>query len=345
MFFYENGKKLTLGAGCVKGKWYPECSTDGITAFRVFAGDGNDKVRVLLRLPVVVDLGEGDDDYGGRALALTITGGEGKDHIDAEVGGGTMDLGPGDDTGIVAIASVFTGPLSVAGGDGNDDLSVWGHAEPGISLSGGAGDDDIATQIYESTTGMDIACGPGNDRTRVRLADRLGEGCAPTVTGFNPARVSRAFTAALTAPATVEVVFRRRPGGGRRPAEVLARGTTHSPAGPLKLRLKTTKAGRRWLRGDQKLYVSLRTRSGGDRHEVRFESRLLVAAAAGQPRHRRPRGHGDRLPRQPGRGQARVRRPDGHADHRRHGAAPSHGSPPAPAASAPSARCTARSPA
>ena len=51
-----------------------------------------------------------------------------------------------------------------------------GHAEPGIALSGGAGDDDIQTQIYESTTPMDVACGPGNDRTRVRLAERLGGG-------------------------------------------------------------------------------------------------------------------------------------------------------------------------
>ncbi len=58
---------------------------------------------------------------------------------------------------------------------------------------------------------------------------------------------------------------------------MIARGSFRAAAaGPLRVRLKTTEAGRRWLRRDRdlKLYVFVRTRTGGDRGEVRFDSRI-----------------------------------------------------------------------
>jgi hypothetical protein len=271
LYFYERGAKFTLGAGCTRGKYYPECPLDGVTAIRVFAGDGDDNVNVLHDLPLFVDLGPGKDQFHGRASQLTLTAGDGDDLVDAEVGGGSIDLGPGTDRAPVWIASVFTGPLAVVGGDGDDALSITGHAERGIALSGGAGNDAISGDLYESTNGMDVSCGPGNDRTRLRLADRLGDGCAPLPTGFDPGRVARTFRATLPAPGQVEVIFRRRPGGGRRPAEVVARGSATRPAGPLKLRLKA-RHGR--AKHNLKLYVFIRTRTAGDRAEVRFDSRL-----------------------------------------------------------------------
>ena len=57
---------------------------------------------------------------------------------------------------------------------------------------------------------------------------------------------------------------------------LLARGAFTAPAGPLRVRLKTTEPGRRWLRRTPKLRVwaFVRTRTGSDRAEVVFASRL-----------------------------------------------------------------------
>jgi len=276
---YERGTKLTPGAGCGRGKFYLECSTQGVTAMRVFAADGDDRVAVLLRMPVFVDLGPGNDTYGGRATTLTLTAGDGRDDVEAEPGGGAIDLGPGNDHGYVSLASNFPGPLTLEGRDGDDRLELSGFAEPGVRASGGAGDDTILVGLYggaESTgTAVDVACGPGSDSTQLRLFDHAGDGCAPVPTAITPSRVSRIFREGILAgPARVDIRFRRRPGGGRRPAELLARGSADRPAGPVRLRLKATAAGRRRLEPDLKLYVFIRTQTGGDRSKVRFDSRL-----------------------------------------------------------------------
>jgi hypothetical protein len=96
------------------------------------------------------------------------------------------------------------------------------------------------------------------------------------VSGASPRSVSRAFREGdVTGPAKVSVTLRRRPGNGRRPAELLARGAkTFKAAGPVRIRLKATAAGRRWGQDDLKVYVVIETRTGGDRGEVRFDSRL-----------------------------------------------------------------------
>ena len=208
---------------------------------------------------------------------LTVIGKDGADYAESSASAGTLDMGPGDDEVDLAIEDQFTGPLAVIGGDGDDGISVFGESRPGISVSGDAGDDDITVQTFRGRPGVDIACGPGNDRTSLRLSDRPGDGCAAHPAVRATRRVSRAFEVGLSAAATVSVTFRRRPGNGRRPAETIARGSfTAGAAGPLRVRLKTTKAGRRWLRRgrDLKLYVFVRTRTGGDRGEVRFDSRI-----------------------------------------------------------------------
>jgi hypothetical protein len=57
---------------------------------------------------------------------------------------------------------------------------------------------------------------------------------------------------------------------------VIARRDFNAPAGPLRVRLRTTPDGRRWLSRNPKLpvWVFIRTRTGSDRAEVIFESRL-----------------------------------------------------------------------
>ncbi len=61
-----------------------------------------------------------------------------------------------------------------------------------------------------------------------------------------------------------------------RPREIIARGTFTTTAGPLKVSLRPTRIGRRWLRRDPHLrvFVTVRTRAGDERGEVRFQSRL-----------------------------------------------------------------------
>jgi hypothetical protein len=138
-------------------------------------------------------------------------------------------------------------------------------------LSGGAGDDTIHVEAHERRPGFDVICGPGNDRTFLRLADRPGDGCAAHVALASTRSVSRRFgPATLTAPAIGSIAFRHTSG------TPLARGTFDAPAGPLRVRLKTAKAGRRVIRreGDPKVFVYVRLRTGGDRSEVAFNSRL-----------------------------------------------------------------------
>jgi hypothetical protein len=87
----------------------------------------------------------------------------------------------------------------------------------------------------------------------------------PATSGLNPDRVSRILRGTLTAPAHVDVVFR-----DARSGTVLARGAADRPAGPLRLRLMTTKAGRHLARH----HVTIRTRAGGERGRVDFYPRL-----------------------------------------------------------------------
>jgi len=199
--------------------------------------------------------------------SIVLTAGEGSDYNELHARSGTFDMGPGDDE--VSNYGV-SGPLQVLGGDGDDRLDVLGKSGSGTTVSGGAGDDFMIVQVQGAST--DIACGPGADRVSARLADHLGDGCAPQLSGITPRTVSRVFReGALAAPAGVSVTLRRR---GR--PTTIARGAADAPAGPVRMRLKTTAAGRRWLRRDprMRLDVTVRTQSGGDRTEVDFASRL-----------------------------------------------------------------------
>ena len=86
--------------------------------------------------------------------------------------------------------------------------------------------------------------------------------------------VSRAFREGeLSAPASGSVDLRKRI---NRYGPLVARGTFTAQAGALRVSLKPTKAGRRWLKRDPRLRVNVfvRTRSGGDRGELQFQSRI-----------------------------------------------------------------------
>ena len=265
--FSSGNTALAAGTGCEAMKGGARCAVAGVTAIRVLAADADDSVDAELGLPLIVDLGAGDDQLAGHVPSIVLTAGEGDDYTDLRARSGTFDMGPGDDD--VSNYGV-DGPLQVLARDGDDRLDLLGKSGPGTTVSGGAGNDFIVVQVEGSTA--DIACGPGADRVHARLADRLGDGCAPQLTGITPKTVSRVFReGALGAPAGVSVTLRR---ASQRTA--IARGTADAPAGPVRMRLKTTAAGRRWLRRDprMRLIVTVRTHSGGDRGEVEFASRL-----------------------------------------------------------------------
>ena len=176
----EGGEaRITPGAGCTLARKVVRCPVDGVTAVRVFAGDSDDQISFYrVPLPLFVDLGPGSDDFAAIAPALTVTGGEGSDMVDFEADAGTIDLGPGEDLVGMTILKTFVGPLTIEGGDGPDLFSVGGRSKAGIALSGGPGNDEF--NLLTTGPGLDVACGPGDDVTRLGLADRPGTAAPPT---------------------------------------------------------------------------------------------------------------------------------------------------------------------
>ncbi|MDA0172334.1 hypothetical protein OJ998_24740 [Solirubrobacter taibaiensis] len=252
------GGDVTPGAGCEGVE--VSCSLAGVTTVRVFLGDGNDRFEVRAPVAIVADLGPGNDEFEADGLGAVVTGGPGADHI----------------TGFNAENA--TGPFQLDGGEGDDTL-VFAGRMPGITLTGGAGDDLLALALTSPDGApIDFVCGPGADRAIMEPQDRAGDGCARPVTGLTGLkRVSRTFREGrLEAPARGGVTLRRRTTTGGLNLAVIARRDFSAPAGPLRVRLRTTPDGRRWLDRNPKLpvWVFIRTRTGSDRAEVIFESRL-----------------------------------------------------------------------
>lgn len=125
---------------------------DAVQRVRIDLGDGNDTVRILLRLPdVVVDGGRGDDVLIGGPSAEQLYGRVGKDSLAG--GGGSDEIfgGNGDD-----VVRAGFGSDIVAGGAGDDDLDGGAGAD---KIDGGADDDTV--------TG-------GDGRDTVRIAPAFG---------------------------------------------------------------------------------------------------------------------------------------------------------------------------
>jgi hypothetical protein len=127
-------------------------AADQVTGIRVFAGDGDDRVRIFSTLPswslmgIDVDFGEGLRDDGRISVynlstpnALTVTG-------NVTSRGGGITLGAGTET----VASTFTveGNVTAIGGPGDDSLGLEAEMTPGtvrvlgdVKFIGGEGDD------------------------------------------------------------------------------------------------------------------------------------------------------------------------------------------------------------
>jgi len=254
------------------------CPLAGVTAIRVLTAEGDDTVVAVGPLPLIVDLGPGDDELiGGAGLkTLTINGGPGDDRIEATPSeSGAVFGDAGRDSLVVDAGYSAAGPYTVDGGPDADTIDI-GTRGPGMTLAGGDGDDDI--RLFGVGKPVTVTCGAGKDHWRGAPDDVIGEGCAPHLAGITPRTVSRAFReGSLTAAASGSVTFRRRVGDQGRPREIIARGSFTAQPGALRVSLKPTGIGRRWLRRDPRLtvFVYVRTRdTAGERGEVSFQSRI-----------------------------------------------------------------------
>ena len=98
-----------------------------MTAIRVLTAEGDDTVVTGGPLPLIVDLGPGDDELiGGAGLkTLTLNGGPGDDRIEATPSESAAVFGDaGRDALVVDAGHDATGPFTIDGGAGRGRRST-----------------------------------------------------------------------------------------------------------------------------------------------------------------------------------------------------------------------------
>jgi hypothetical protein len=270
------GDDLRLGPGCTEQDLGVQCPTAGVAGLTIVTGDGADDVTVIAKLPVAIDVGEGDDAFDVSGGTVTLTGGPGDDSGAVAASTATVNGGDGDDGFEIEGFDDSTGPYAIDGGPGDDRISLR-HRGPGMALSGGDGDDALFTAA-DGPDPVAFTCGPGADHWLAAPRDTPGDGCAAHLAPITTRTVSLALReGALSGPASGSVTLKRRAGRSGIEHERIARGVfERAKAGPLSLRLKRTSAGRRWLRREPHLpvFVTVLTRTGADRGEVAFRSKV-----------------------------------------------------------------------
>ncbi len=227
--------RVTAGPGC-SGELVT-CSLDGITAIRVLAADGDDNVSVSGVVPVVADLGAGADEFivgseAGYPATLMLALGEGDDSAEVLAANVTVDAGHGNDRIDASVDQTLetTGPARVEGGDGDDTVYLDGRT-PGIVLSGGAGDDSLTVMGGTGHAPVDVACGPGDDRTFLTPRDPPGTVARRTSPGSRPPpSLAPSASAADRARVGVRDVAPPRPRSGP-PARDHRAGNVHDQGG------------------------------------------------------------------------------------------------------------------
>jgi len=282
---------LVAGAGCgVEAADELRCPSAGVTGLRIIAGDRSDSIVVGGSLPLVVDLGPGDDALaaGGGGLDLqqtsvTVDAGPGNDDIEASTSSAAIVGGAGRDTLFINALWDAAGSFTLDSGAGDDVLDLLGRA-PGTTLAAGEGDDRIRI-AQEDGPAVAVTCGPGADQWVLGPQDDAGDGCAPRLAGITPRTVSRVFREGrLTGQASGAVTLRRRVPDQGSPREIIATGAFARRSGAPRVSLKPTNIGRRWLRRNPRLpvFVYVRTRNGGDRGHMTFASRIVARTRSAQ---------------------------------------------------------------
>jgi Ca2+-binding RTX toxin-like protein len=130
----------------------------------ISGGTGNDSLRGLAGNDQLFG-GDGDDTLIGGGGNDLMSGGAGADLITDADGVNTVDGGAGND--IVSITGALA-HQSVAGGDGDDQITVFNAAGSVNTIDGGIGNDtiiggDAADSILGGTGNDSIVSGNGND--------------------------------------------------------------------------------------------------------------------------------------------------------------------------------------
>jgi len=114
----------------------------GTSPSEIYAGNGNDRVKLLLVSALMVDGGNGKDQIDGYLSTGRVVGGGGNDKIDL------TDVG------------FFDGSVTVSGGSGDDVVTLAGHQ--GLTVDLGSGNDQLTTTGIGNTF-ADLTAGTGND--------------------------------------------------------------------------------------------------------------------------------------------------------------------------------------
>lgn len=164
----DSGRYRIADGPAISGETPPGCERP--------AWDSNGATLLCSPVPIIADLGDGDDQSTVRdAISdVTVMGGAGADWLDGSAGNDTIDGGPGEDR-----VRGYKGSDTLRGGEGNDDVD--GGAD-GDSVDGGAGDDLIAGDSYEGQWADTIDGGPGLDRITADWGDRSYSYVQPPVT-------------------------------------------------------------------------------------------------------------------------------------------------------------------
>ncbi len=177
----DSGMSVTPGAGCSStASDRVACSTSGVSAIAVDAGDGADTVTLATSTPATISDGSGDDTVTGGSGADTFVAGTGRDVFNG--GSGTDRVSYADRTGPVNVSidgvandgeageqdNVTTSVEQVEGGDGADTITgsssanrlLGGYGDD--SLDGGSGDDQLdggpgADDLHGGTGTKDVA--------------------------------------------------------------------------------------------------------------------------------------------------------------------------------------------
>ena len=239
-----------------------ECPAAGVTGVTVHTGARDDRVSLFVGVPVTLSLGAGDDRFFAQAAAVAVDAGPGNDRDYSQARTATLVGGEGDDRLELETYDAMAAPVVLDGGAGDDTLAVLPKGLyttfPSSELGGAP---------RPRATPVAITCGPGADRWTAGPRDVIGAGCVPHVAGITPDTVSRSFREGrLTARATGSVTLWRRAFQSEHRRERVARATFSARRGPLRVKLGKVKP--------QPVAVSVRTRSGAERGEIRFLSRL-----------------------------------------------------------------------
>jgi len=157
LYAYGSGNDV-LSGGDGNDYLYDASGNDNLSG-----GAGNDTLYSSGSGNDVLSGGDGNDYLYDASGNDNVSGGNGDDTLEVYYGVDTVDGGAGNDAIYKYMDGTGTGQVNVVtGGDGNDNVSVWGYGA--ARIDGGAGNDIIHLEgIYSSYSQVTVSGGAGDD--------------------------------------------------------------------------------------------------------------------------------------------------------------------------------------